>query len=164
MSRAKRKTLLADLTQEVRGWQSDQEIFDSGVAELAGLNRTSWRCLDILSTHGPMTAGHLAKATHLTTGAVTAIVDQLEAAGLVRRRRDTGDRRRVFLEATAEVQRRGAPVYGPLIADSVKSLGVFDADQLNVIIDFLRRERALLAKHTARVHKMLADRGAGTRR
>ena len=59
MSRANRKTLLADLTQEVRGWQSDQEIFDSGVAELAGLNRTSWRCLDILSTHGPMTAGHL---------------------------------------------------------------------------------------------------------
>ena len=33
MSRANRKTLLADLTQEVRGWQSDQEIFDSGVAE-----------------------------------------------------------------------------------------------------------------------------------
>jgi len=111
-----------------------------------------------------MTAGHLAKATHLTTGAVTAIVDQLEAAGLVRRVRDTGDRRRVILEATAEVQRRGAPVYGPLIADSTKALSVFDADQLDLIIDFLRRERALLAKHTARVHKMLGDRRAGARR
>jgi len=50
------------------------------------------------------------------------------------------------------------------IADSTKALSVFDADQLDLIIDFLRRERALLAKHTARVHKMLADRGAGARR
>jgi hypothetical protein len=32
-----------------------------------------------------------------------------------------------------------------------------DVDQLDLIIDFLRRERALLAKHTARVYKMLAD-------
>ena len=44
------------LNREVRGWQADQELFDSAVIELAGLNRTDWRCLDILGTRGPMTA------------------------------------------------------------------------------------------------------------
>jgi hypothetical protein len=30
-------------------WQVDQDLFDSAVAELAGLNRTDWRRLDLLS-------------------------------------------------------------------------------------------------------------------
>ena len=80
---------MADLNIEVRGWQIDQELFDATVAELAGLNRTDWRCLDILFTRGPMPAGELAEAAHLTTGGVTWVVDRLEAAGLVSRVRDT---------------------------------------------------------------------------
>jgi DNA-binding MarR family transcriptional regulator len=163
LSRPTKRSALLTLSHEVRGWQADQEIFDSAVAELAGLNRTAWRCLDILGTRGPMTAGQLAQAAHLTTGAVTAIVDQLEAEGLARRERDRDDRRRVILEVTDEVRRRGAPVYGPLIADSAKVLGGFDVAHLEVIVEFIRRERALLAKHTERVHKMLADRPAPER-
>ena len=61
---------MAALTAEVRGWQADQELFDESVAALAGLNRTDWRCLDILTTRGAMTAGQLADAARLTTGAV----------------------------------------------------------------------------------------------
>jgi len=41
---------------------TNQEMFDAVAAELAGLNRTDWRCLDILGTRGSMTAGELAKA------------------------------------------------------------------------------------------------------
>ena len=95
-----RETALANLGHEIRGWQADQEIFDGVVAELAGLNRTDWRCLDILGTRGPMNAGQLAEAARLTTGALTAVVDHLEAAGLVRRVRDTVDRRKVIIETT----------------------------------------------------------------
>lgn len=158
MSRGNRRAALAALGAEVRGWQGDQEIFDSAVAELAGLNRTSWRCLDVLGTRGPMTAGQLGEAAHLTTGAVTAVVDQLETLGLVRRRRDTVDRRRVIIETTDEVRRRAMPVYGPLVADSDKALSAFDTAQIEVIVDFLRRQRGLLAKHAARVHTMLAEK------
>jgi DNA-binding MarR family transcriptional regulator len=98
------------LDREVRGWQADQELFDSTVIELAGVNRTDWRCLDLLGTRGPMTAGQLADAVRLTTGAVTGLLDRLEAAGLVRRIRDTQDRRLVIVEVTDEVDRVGAPV------------------------------------------------------
>ena len=160
MSRGTREKVLGELGAEVRGWQADQELFDSAVAELAGLNRTDWRCLDILGTRGPMTAGQLAEAARLTTGALTVVVDHLEAAGLVRRVRDTVDRRRVIIETTPEVERRAAPVYGPLMADSTEALSVFDADQLGVIVEFIRRERGLLTMHTKRVHEMLAERGS----
>jgi len=122
-----------------------------GRIELAGLNRTDWRCLDIIGTRGPMTAGQLAAAVRLTTGAVTGVLDRLEAAGLVRRIRDTQDRRRVIVEVTDELARQGAPVYGPLIADAAEAHAVFDVDELEVITRFIRIERELLAKHTERI-------------
>jgi DNA-binding MarR family transcriptional regulator len=149
---------LAALNHEVRGWQADQELFDQVAAELAGLNPTDWRCLDMLGTRGPMTAGQLAEAAQLTTGAVTGVLDHLEAAGLVRRVRDTVDRRRVIVEVTPEVARRAAPLYGPLVKDSLETLRVFDADQLDVITDFVRRQRGLLTRHTARARQLLAGR------
>src|SRR5438105_3529125 len=155
MSREDRPAAMLVLSQEVRGWQADQELFDAAVAELAGLNRTDWRCLDILGTRGPMTAGQLADAARLTTGAVTGVVDHLEDAGLVRRVRDTSDRRRVIVEITDAVSRNAAPVYGPLMKDSDEALRVFDTGQLEVIADFVRRQRELLRKHTARVETML---------
>ena len=160
MSRRTRAAALGELTREVRGWQVDQEMFDAVAAELAGLNRTDWRCLDILGTRGPMTAGQLADAVRLTTGAVTGVLDRLEAAGLVRRIRDTQDRRRVIVEITDEVNRVGAPVYGPLIADAAEAHAVFDADQLELITRFIRIERGLLRKHTERVASM--SRPSGT--
>jgi DNA-binding MarR family transcriptional regulator len=41
----------------------------------------------------PMTAGELARAAILTTGAMTAVLDRLEEQGLVRREIDVEDRR-----------------------------------------------------------------------
>jgi DNA-binding MarR family transcriptional regulator len=154
MSSKRRQQAMEALNREVRGWQADQELFDSTVIDRAGINRTDWRCLDILGTRGPMTAGQLAEAVRLTTGAVTGVLDRLETGGLVRRVRDTQDRRRVIVEITDKVDRQGAPVYGPLVADAAASHAVFDADELELITKFIRIERGLLARHTERVAAM----------
>jgi DNA-binding MarR family transcriptional regulator len=143
------------LNREVRGWQADQELFDSTVIDRAGIDRTAWRCLDILGTRGPMTAGQLADAVRLTTGAITGVLDRLEAAGLVRRIRDTTDRRRVIVEVTDEVTRIGAPVFGPLVADALAAHQVFDTAELELVTKFIRIERQLLDKHTKRVAAMV---------
>lgn len=161
MSSKRRDEAMDALNREVRGWQADQELFDSTVIEQAGINRTDWRCLDILGTRGPMAAGELADAVRLTTGAVTGVLDRLEAAGLVRRIRDTQDRRKVIVEVTDELDRVGAPVYGPLIADAAEAHAVFDAEELELITRFVRIERGLLAKHTARVAAMNRLRAHG---
>src|SRR5258708_22782388 len=116
MSSKRRLQATNALNREVRGWQADQELFDSVVSERAGINRTDWRCLDILGTRGPMTAGQLAAAVRLTTGAVTGVLDRLEAAGLVRRGRDTSDRRRGVGELTHHVRRLAPPAVRPLLA------------------------------------------------
>jgi len=154
MSSKRRAQAMDALNREVRGWQADQELFDAVVSERAGINRTDWRCLDILGTRGPMTAGQLAQAVRLTTGAVTGVLDRLEAAGLVRRARDAGDRRKVIVELTDEVARRGAPVYGPLVADAATAHAVFDTAELETITKFVQIERELLARHTERVAAM----------
>jgi DNA-binding MarR family transcriptional regulator len=58
--------------------------------------------MDFLNVEGRMTAGRLAELTGLTTGAITGVVDRMEKAGLVRRERDSEDRRKVFIVPVPE--------------------------------------------------------------
>ena len=160
MSSGSRDAILAELGREVRGWQVDQEMFDSAVATLAGLNRTDWRCLDILFTRGAMTAGQLASVAHLTTGAVTGILDHLEAAGMVRRVRDTVDRRRVIIEMVPGFERRAMEVYGPFVAEGDAFLASFGDDELVAVTRFVRGSRELLQRHTKRIRDLVDGREA----
>ena len=95
MSRQKRqkREIFDELIEEVRRSQNATDRFDSAVAEALGLNRTDMRCLDVIQREGAVTAGHLAEATGLTTGAMTVALDRLERAGYARRVRDSRDRR-----------------------------------------------------------------------
>jgi DNA-binding MarR family transcriptional regulator len=95
-----RQDLLEGVVAAVRANQLAQDLFDDAVAELAGLNRTDYRCLDVLDQRGRLTAGQIAEALSMSPGAITAVVDRLERRGLVRRIRDDHDRRRVMVEMT----------------------------------------------------------------
>lgn len=50
--------------------------------------------------NGSLSAGELANRVSLSQGTVTDILNRIEQRGLVKRLRDTDDRRRVFVEAT----------------------------------------------------------------
>jgi hypothetical protein len=56
--------------------------------------------------------------------------------------------------------RRGAPVYGPLIADAATAHAVFDATELELIARFIRIERGLLTRHTSRLAAMTDEPSA----
>ena len=73
-----------------------------------GVNRTDGRCLDLLEHRGQMSAGELARASGLSTGAITAVIDRLEHAGYAQRVADPADRRRVLIEPTAKAFDRDA--------------------------------------------------------
>src|SRR5688572_19438670 len=73
-------------------------LFHAAVADRLGINVTDVKCYSLLRQRGAMTAGELSEKTGLTTGAITGVVDRLEKAGLVQRRRDAHDRRRVIVE------------------------------------------------------------------
>ena len=87
-SRLSRADLLQRLDHLLRRVSAQSVLLSDAVADHVGLNSTDLECLDLLFLAGPTTAGQLAEHTGLTTGAMTAVIDRLERATLVRRSHD----------------------------------------------------------------------------
>jgi DNA-binding MarR family transcriptional regulator len=138
----------------MRAYQTTNDNFDQAVADLAGMNRTDMRCLDLIDQAGGMTAGELARAANLTTGAVTAVVDRLEAAGMARRVRDEADRRKVRIESTPRLHEMSAPIFAPLIEESIRWMSRYSEEELAVILDFLRTADEFQARQVERVRAL----------
>jgi DNA-binding MarR family transcriptional regulator len=130
-----------------REFTSAVDAVNQVVAEGMGVNRTDHRVLEVLNRKGAMTAGDLATASHLTTGAVTAVVDRLEEVGFVRRVRDSEDRRRVLIERTPESTKRAMRYYGPFMNRSFELMSNYDAEQLTAIRDFMREAAEITEKY-----------------
>ena len=81
MSRRKRAALLAAFENEFRQMSTGAVMFHQAVADRFGLHATDHKCTDLIARHGPMSAGTLAALTGLTSGAITGVVDRLEAGG-----------------------------------------------------------------------------------
>ena len=130
-----------------REFTSAVDAVNQVVAEGMGVNRTDHRVLEVLNRKGAMTAGDLAAASHLTTGAVTAVVDRLEDVGFVRRVRDSEDRRRVLIERTPESTKSAMRYYGPFMNRSFELMSNYDAEQLTAIRDFMREAAEITEKY-----------------
>ena len=91
------------------------------------------------------TAGWLAEALGLTSGAVTAVVDRLERAGHIRRARDQDDRRRVILEDSASGQQLVDQYFVPIRRRSKEVMSQFTANELDVIGRYLGATAAAMA-------------------
>ncbi|MDQ6774172.1 MAG: MarR family transcriptional regulator, partial [Candidatus Dormibacteraeota bacterium] len=68
------------------------------VSRSMGLNQTQLRAVDQLIGHGRLSPGELSHALGLSTGATTALIDNLEELGHLRRLPHPQDRRMVVLE------------------------------------------------------------------
>lgn len=144
------RRLVMDLGREV---STNSLFFHEAVARKVGLNATDTRCLDLIIRAGEarLTAGDLGKATGLTTGAVTGILDRLEKAGMVLRVRDAKDRRKVFVQPDPEALERVAALYDELGAAAMKLASSYRTRDLQVITDFLERNVALLREGITRL-------------
>jgi DNA-binding MarR family transcriptional regulator len=139
------------LREAVRGAQSANDLMDQAFVDFLGINRTDGRCLDIVDQHGSLPAGDLAREAGLTTGAVTAVVDRLEAAGLLQRGLDAQDRRKVLIELTPEARRLAAEVYGPLSHATGPYLDALSDAQILTVIAFLETSRRVYLEHAAAI-------------
>src|SRR2546430_15683352 len=74
MSRHTKRDLFLDLMTTFREYTSAVDAVNQIIAGRMGINRTDHRVLEIIARLGPVTAGDLAAAGHLTTGAVTAVL------------------------------------------------------------------------------------------
>src|SRR5262245_48700584 len=130
---ATKEELIGNIVEAIRAYQRSNDTVDEIATDRFGLNRTDGRCVDILEESGPMTAGSLATLTGLTTGAITAAIDRLERAGLARRVRDAGDRRKVMVDLTEEARAICASFYGPLAARGARMMTRYSVAELGVI-------------------------------
>jgi DNA-binding MarR family transcriptional regulator len=155
MSRySKREELEAAFGMAVRAYQTGVDNFDQAMADHIGINRTDARCIDLIDQAGGMTAGELAKAAGLTTGAVTAVIDRLEAAGIAQRVPDPNDRRRVRIESTPKLVEHTERLIGPLVQESQALIDDLTDAELERFTGFLNRAIELQARHTARVRAL----------
>ncbi len=159
MARETREDLVASVRDEVRALHVAADQVEATIAELIDLNRSDARALDMLLLHGPMTAGALAEATGLSTGAITSVVDRLQSAGYAERQRDRADRRRVLVVPTETAARTVGDVRAEIAAAGATTLRRATKEQLRVIRDFLRSERELNRDQAARLQRRLAHNG-----
>lgn len=146
------------LGAEVRAGQRATDVVDDLVAQLMGINRTDARCIDILEQHGRLSAGELARESHLSTGAVTAVIDRLERAGYARRVPDSGDRRRVLVELTEFAREQAWELMGqPLRRATVPVMELYTDAELELFLDFQRRGREIQERHAEWLRERTRD-------
>ena len=138
--------LAQQLRNEIMGYFGAASDFDEQVAKKLKLSRTDMRCLDLIDRLGPISAGRLAEESGLTTGAVTFILDRLEEAGMVMRRRDTEDRRRVWVEMVPEAQERLKDLHQPVAEEMREVAQRFKADELATVRDFMRQAKEVFQR------------------
>jgi DNA-binding MarR family transcriptional regulator len=153
---ARREPITWEVGATVQRHQAAVADFDREVARLLHVNGTDLRCLEILLGELPEAApGVLATRLGLTTGSVTTMLDRLAAQGYVTRSPHPTDRRKTVVRATPEIAERARGLIEPLVDDGNRTLlPRYTIAQLEVVIDFLRRDIDLQDRHTQRLRDL----------
>lgn len=128
-------------------------LFHEAVAGKLGLNPTDLKCLDLARTEIPITAGRIAELTGLTTAAVTSVIDRLEASGLVRRVRDTEDRRKVMVVPVPERAAEVGRLFEPLEKAMKQLYSEYSSADLALIRDFAAKLEDVMHAETLRLRQ-----------
>lgn len=150
--------LRAVFDRETRRMGSMATLHNHAVADSVGLHQTDQECIDLLDWTGPLTAGEIGVHLGLTSGAVTGLINRLEAGGWVQRERDPRDRRRVIVHLSSE---RGAELW-PLYQHLAEAINAYrdrlDAKDLRVVVEFLEFANATIAEATRRARQLRTER------
>ena len=129
-------------------------LYSQAVAERLGVNSTDLECLDFIALRGPLTAGELAAAAGLTSGAITGVIDRLERAGFARRERDRDDRRKVRVALQPTVLERIYPLFKPMERAATSALSLYGEKELALLLDFVERTSAAAATALAELQSL----------
>lgn len=110
-------------------------------ARLIGVTRQQWRTLSVLKRHEGSNQGMLAELLEVEPITLGRMIDRLEEAGWVERRRDPGDRRvwRIHLTDAAQpilLQLKG--IADALFVDAAEGIAPEDQAKLHALLEQLR--------------------------
>ncbi|TQM37935.1 MarR family winged helix-turn-helix transcriptional regulator [Pseudonocardia cypriaca] len=132
-------------------------VVDAAAADVFGVNPTDLRILGAV-LDGPLTAGQVAAAVHLSPAAATTAIQRLVARGHLTREPDPEDRRRAVVALTPSARELAERIYGPVGEAGVAEMQRWSAAELELIADFLERGRAVQLAQAARIRALVADR------
>ena len=122
----------------MRAADSVSNVLEGELRE-AGLTRSQFGVLEALHHLGPLSQGELAHKLLKSSGNLTLVVDNLQRRTLVKRRRDTGDRRRVVVHLAAKGKRLIADLF-PRHARAIRdTMGALPPYELRHLGDLCRR-------------------------
>ena len=108
-------------------------LFEKSLEEV-GLRLTEYNVLQRLSVSGPTPMAKLTDETLVTKAAITAITDHMEKRGMVKRVRDSADRRIVNVQVTPEGRKLFAVAKKRHDAILTKFVSVLDAEETRVLL------------------------------
>lgn len=110
-------------------------------ARAIGVTRPQWRALTALSRREGINQGHLADLLEVEPITLCRMVDRLEDAGHVERRRDPGDRRawNIFLtDQSRPLIQQLAAIADDLFATALAGVPAQDRERLTATLDRIR--------------------------
>ena len=115
------------------------------IAHAVHLNDTALDAMTILERDGALPPSDLATRLEITRGAVTGLIDRLEATGHARREPDPRDGRSVRVVANPESFEGVAGMLGPMFRDLAEAMAGYTPEQREVIAGFLADVEAAYA-------------------
>ncbi|MCT9142697.1 MarR family winged helix-turn-helix transcriptional regulator [Streptomyces violarus] len=154
MSDRTRAEAVAAVTAAARRHHAAYTLFNQAMAERLGLHPTDLQCVSLLGLEpGPHTTGEIAKLTGLTSGSATRLVDRLEKAGLVERRPDIHDRRKMLVSLAARRSPEIEAAWEIPGRAFDEALEEFTDEELGVIERYLRCLTDVGGEQAARLRK-----------
>ena len=147
---------IEEILEQLQAITGDVEELTGATANFVRLNRTDFRALQVLSSSRGLTAGELARALHVTTGATTRVIDSLVQAGHAQRETDVRDRRRTVISVTPKAERAFATALSRLQDDWLRALTTYQEDELPVVLRFISDYRRLVRGHSRRLSRAIS--------
>ena len=102
-----------------------------------GVSRSDYDALEALDEHGSLTPGELGTLLSLTSGAVTSLIDRLEALGWASRNQHESDRRKVVVTLTRQAWQIGQDELSPYLEALDDAARDLSKEERMVVVEFL---------------------------
>ena len=121
-----------------------RELYTKELSRTYQVSASQLNCILALYENGPLPPSRIAREMMVKSSTVTGVVDRLEQKGLVRRARNSPDRRVINVELTATGTRLAENAPPPIQQKIIDGLSTLSERQVNRIVKALQMLTSML--------------------
>jgi DNA-binding MarR family transcriptional regulator len=135
----KRGQLNQAVRESLRDLAVQLSLLTNRVGGRLDLKGSDLDCLDLITRHGPVSPGALARMTGMHPATMTGVIDRLERGGWITRDRDPHDRRGVVVQPVRARGREVFRLFGGMNAAVTEICADYSDAELELLADFIHR-------------------------